>query len=182
MAHGLELRVPLIDHKLAESIFAMPGGWKLSASTPKPVLVNAVNDLPLKSFIAVSVDLRCLLNIGCVTSFVLKSKADCNALQRPDGGHLLIELPYSRCGVDFRRRSYFMVATVVALCSAALVRRAICDRLGLDLWLAGGDQQKQSPVAAPASSRICAEKVSTPAGKSGLEYETTVDSATSLPG
>jgi asparagine synthase (glutamine-hydrolysing) len=46
MAHGLELRVPLIDHKLAESVFAMPGDWKLSASTPKPVLVNAVKDLP----------------------------------------------------------------------------------------------------------------------------------------
>ena len=46
MAHGLELRVPLIDHELAESVFAMAGDWKLSPNTPKPVLVKAVGDLP----------------------------------------------------------------------------------------------------------------------------------------
>ncbi len=46
MAHGLELRVPLIDHDLAESVFSMPGDWKLSASTPKPVLIKAIQDLP----------------------------------------------------------------------------------------------------------------------------------------
>src|SRR5205807_4220341 len=43
MAHGLELRVPLIDHKLAESVFAMPGDWKISARMNKPALMKALN-------------------------------------------------------------------------------------------------------------------------------------------
>jgi asparagine synthase (glutamine-hydrolysing) len=43
MAHGLELRVPLIDHRLAEKLFALPGSWKLSKSTPKPLLVGALH-------------------------------------------------------------------------------------------------------------------------------------------
>jgi asparagine synthase (glutamine-hydrolysing) len=42
MAHGLEVRVPLIDHRLAEDALAVPGGWKLSADTPKPLLVGAL--------------------------------------------------------------------------------------------------------------------------------------------
>jgi asparagine synthase (glutamine-hydrolysing) len=43
MAHGLELRVPLIDHRLAEKMFALPGSWKLNSTTPKPLLVGALN-------------------------------------------------------------------------------------------------------------------------------------------
>lgn len=46
MAHGLELRVPLVDHELAESVFSMAGTRKLSTRTPKPVLVDAIRDLP----------------------------------------------------------------------------------------------------------------------------------------
>lgn len=47
MAHGLEVRVPLIDHKLAEKLFALPGNWKLDAGTPKPLLVGALHgELP----------------------------------------------------------------------------------------------------------------------------------------
>jgi asparagine synthase (glutamine-hydrolysing) len=42
MAHGLELRVPLIDHHLAEKLFEMPGSWKIDESTPKPLLVDAL--------------------------------------------------------------------------------------------------------------------------------------------
>jgi asparagine synthase (glutamine-hydrolysing) len=42
MAHGLELRVPLIDHRLAEKLFALPGDWKLDGHTPKPLLVAAL--------------------------------------------------------------------------------------------------------------------------------------------
>jgi asparagine synthase (glutamine-hydrolysing) len=43
MAHGLELRVPLIDHELARRVLALPGAWKLDAAMPKPLLVNALN-------------------------------------------------------------------------------------------------------------------------------------------
>jgi asparagine synthase (glutamine-hydrolysing) len=43
MAHGLEIRVPLIDHRLAERVLAMPGPSKLDPNTPKPVLVRALS-------------------------------------------------------------------------------------------------------------------------------------------
>jgi len=42
MAHGLEVRVPLIDHQLARYVLALPGSWKLNAGTPKPLLVKAL--------------------------------------------------------------------------------------------------------------------------------------------
>jgi asparagine synthase (glutamine-hydrolysing) len=42
MAHGLEVRVPLIDHQLARRILALPGAWKRDARTPKPLLVHAL--------------------------------------------------------------------------------------------------------------------------------------------
>lgn len=45
MAHGLEVRVPLIDHRLARRILALPGSWKLDAKTPKPLLVKALGSL-----------------------------------------------------------------------------------------------------------------------------------------
>ena len=41
MAHGLEVRVPLLDHKLARFLFTLPGRWKLDDRTPKPLLVGA---------------------------------------------------------------------------------------------------------------------------------------------
>jgi asparagine synthase (glutamine-hydrolysing) len=42
MAHGLEVRVPLIDHRLAQRVLALPGPWKLDSTTPKPLLVKAL--------------------------------------------------------------------------------------------------------------------------------------------
>jgi asparagine synthase (glutamine-hydrolysing) len=42
MAHGLEIRVPLIDHRLAQGLFAIPGSWKLNGAGPKPLLVGAL--------------------------------------------------------------------------------------------------------------------------------------------
>lgn len=36
MAHGLEVRVPLMDHKLVELMFRTPAGWKLSPKKPNP--------------------------------------------------------------------------------------------------------------------------------------------------
>jgi asparagine synthase (glutamine-hydrolysing) len=42
MAHGLEVRVPLIDHRLARRVLALPGSWKLNSAMPKPLLVNAL--------------------------------------------------------------------------------------------------------------------------------------------
>jgi asparagine synthase (glutamine-hydrolysing) len=42
MAHGLELRVPLLDHKLVERVAALPGAWKTQGPVAKALLVEAV--------------------------------------------------------------------------------------------------------------------------------------------
>jgi asparagine synthase (glutamine-hydrolysing) len=42
MAHGLEVRVPLIDHQLARRTLSLPGSWKLNGKTPKPLLLRAL--------------------------------------------------------------------------------------------------------------------------------------------
>jgi asparagine synthase (glutamine-hydrolysing) len=42
MAHGLELRVPLVDHRLADKLLALPGAWKMDGDVPKPLLVGAL--------------------------------------------------------------------------------------------------------------------------------------------
>ena len=46
MAHSLEVRVPLIDHRLVEFMLRVPGNLKVRANEPKRLLVNAVADLP----------------------------------------------------------------------------------------------------------------------------------------
>jgi asparagine synthase (glutamine-hydrolysing) len=43
MAYGLEVRVPLIDHRLAERAMRLPGTWKIDKAEPKPVLVHALH-------------------------------------------------------------------------------------------------------------------------------------------
>ena len=45
MAHGLELRVPFVDHKLAEFLFRIPGGSKLKRGMPKWLLIEALQGL-----------------------------------------------------------------------------------------------------------------------------------------
>lgn len=42
MAHGLEVRVPLIDDQLAGQVMALPGAWKVGGATPKRLLVDAL--------------------------------------------------------------------------------------------------------------------------------------------
>ena len=47
MAHGLEVRVPFVDHCLAEKLLSLPGEWKLDSRIPKPLLVGALHgELP----------------------------------------------------------------------------------------------------------------------------------------
>jgi asparagine synthase (glutamine-hydrolysing) len=42
MSHGLEVRVPLIDHQLAKAVLSLPGAWKVNA-IPKRLLVEALD-------------------------------------------------------------------------------------------------------------------------------------------
>jgi asparagine synthase (glutamine-hydrolysing) len=46
MAHALEVRVPLIDHRLVERMLQVPGEAKLRESKQKWLLVEAVGNLP----------------------------------------------------------------------------------------------------------------------------------------
>jgi asparagine synthase (glutamine-hydrolysing) len=46
MAHSLEVRVPLIDHKLVERMLRLPGRMKLREREPKWMLVDAARNLP----------------------------------------------------------------------------------------------------------------------------------------
>lgn len=45
MAHGLEVRVPLLDQALVELVARLPSGYKLARGREKPLLVEAVRDL-----------------------------------------------------------------------------------------------------------------------------------------
>ena len=46
MAHSLEIRVPLMDHKLVELMLALPGALKIAGKTPKNLLVDAMPSKP----------------------------------------------------------------------------------------------------------------------------------------
>lgn len=51
MAHGLEVRCPMLDHRVVAAAFAMPGAWKLQAGRGKAVLRDAFADmLPAEVF------------------------------------------------------------------------------------------------------------------------------------
>ena len=43
MAHSLEVRVPLIDHEVVEFVMRLPGRLKMDRTTPKHLLVKALN-------------------------------------------------------------------------------------------------------------------------------------------
>jgi asparagine synthase (glutamine-hydrolysing) len=45
MAHGLEVRVPLLDHRLVEYLMGLPDAHKLSNGTPKRLLVESLGEL-----------------------------------------------------------------------------------------------------------------------------------------
>ncbi|MCK6684964.1 MAG: asparagine synthase (glutamine-hydrolyzing) [Thermoanaerobaculia bacterium] len=45
MAHALEVREPLLDHILIESVFSLPGRYKVRSGRQKPLLVDSVPEL-----------------------------------------------------------------------------------------------------------------------------------------
>ena len=45
MAHGLEIRVPFLDHSLVEQVVAISGRYKYGFHRPKPLLLNAMGDM-----------------------------------------------------------------------------------------------------------------------------------------
>jgi asparagine synthase (glutamine-hydrolysing) len=46
MAHALEIRVPLLDHKVVEALAAVPGARKIAPRSNKPLLRDIVPDIP----------------------------------------------------------------------------------------------------------------------------------------
>jgi len=44
MAHGLEIRMPFLDHELVECVFAIPAAAKLRGRIPKPLLLNSIQE------------------------------------------------------------------------------------------------------------------------------------------
>ena len=42
MAHSLEVRVPLLDHKLVQYVIGLPDAYKRSNGIPKPLLINSL--------------------------------------------------------------------------------------------------------------------------------------------
>lgn len=45
MAHSLEIRVPFLDHRLAEFVVALPESFKISGSLNKPLLLSALEGI-----------------------------------------------------------------------------------------------------------------------------------------
>jgi len=45
MAHALEVRVPFVDPVVADYVLGLPGEWKIDGGRPKPLLVDALEDL-----------------------------------------------------------------------------------------------------------------------------------------
>ena len=45
MAHALEVRVPLLDHRVCELAFSLPGEWKLRNGQGKAILIDTFRDL-----------------------------------------------------------------------------------------------------------------------------------------
>lgn len=45
MAHALEVRVPLLDHKLVEYVMGVPDAYKQPNGVPKSLLVGSLGDL-----------------------------------------------------------------------------------------------------------------------------------------
>lgn len=45
MAHGLEVRVPFLDHRIVEFVFGVATAMKSARAVPKPLLVRAMGDL-----------------------------------------------------------------------------------------------------------------------------------------
>lgn len=46
MAHSLEVRVPFVDLEVWRVVYPLPGEWKMEAGRPKPLLLDAVGEVP----------------------------------------------------------------------------------------------------------------------------------------
>jgi asparagine synthase (glutamine-hydrolysing) len=49
MRHAVEIRVPFLDHNLAEKVISLPVNYKISKGINKPLLINSLSEkLPSK--------------------------------------------------------------------------------------------------------------------------------------
>jgi asparagine synthase (glutamine-hydrolysing) len=97
MAHGLEVRVPLLDHKLVEHVATLPGHLKTGGPAPKRLLVHAMAD-------AVPPEIHLRRKQGFVIPYevwlrgALKSRFD-DILRQRDLAHSIGLLPQPVCHV-----------------------------------------------------------------------------------
>ena len=72
MAHALEVRVPLLDHKLVEYVMGAPDAYKRPNGVPKSLLVRtSATCCPMTWFTAPSKGLLCLSRTGCGAIYVV---------------------------------------------------------------------------------------------------------------
>lgn len=91
MAHGLEVRPPLLDHELVEYVASLSGSWKNDSTVPKALLVDAVRDL-LPDGIANRRKMGFTLPFESWMRGPLKSHVEATLLDRSYGGLVVDEL------------------------------------------------------------------------------------------
>ena len=129
MSQGLEVRVPLIDHQLAKAVLALPGAWKLNG-TPKKLLVEALDGSlpdevvhrPKRGF-TLPFEHWMRQELRSEIEPVLEAK---HISEGPLGG-LLDGKQVQASLARFSAWRGFVVAAVVSLRAATLVRIALVD-------------------------------------------------------
>jgi len=109
MAHGLEVRVPFLDHKVVEYAFRIHGSAKLRDGVNKPSLVDAVPELPSQSVNRPKMGFSLPLDAWCRGP--LKTWFKAHVLETPD------RLPglFDRKALDCLWRSFEQEKSYLAL-------------------------------------------------------------------
>lgn len=92
MANSLEIRVPFLDHRLLEHILSIPGCFKIAGAGNKPLLLDAVSEVPRE------------LGLRPKAGFVLPLREWFSGPMRGTMEELLLGLPGNAAGV-LRRKS-----------------------------------------------------------------------------
>ena len=123
MAHGLELRVPLVDHQLADKLLQLPGAWKLDSEVPKPLLVGALKGaLPNEIVHRKKQGFTLPFERWLRENLRAEMEAALPKIGQGPLGSLLDYDAVAQVWDDFMSQADFMVAHLVAACAGAVVR------------------------------------------------------------